>query len=303
VRGVPQGSVLGPVLFLLYINDMHRCCEKLKLVHFADDTTAFCVRTDPQVLIEDVNVDLVNVKKWIDTNRLALNVDKTNYIIISDSPFPDLRPIVVSDTQLSRVLSCKFLGVHFDQSLNFKIHVNDLCSKLSRVVGMLNRVSMLIPPKTKLKIYNSLIYSRVSYGITVWGRSSVMNTNRIDRILNRARKCVSFGYNGNAVISNTFFTCNSIYDYFAIVKFYKIVHSGDHKYFSNIVSGLAPTHGYSTRFTANSLLNTPHLTKTKCQKLFLFQSVSLWNRLPESLKSCQSLLSFKRGLKKHILAI
>jgi len=300
-RGVPQGSVLGPVLFLLYINDMHRCCEKLKLIHFADDTTAICVRSDARVLVEDVNADLVNVKEWVNTNRLALNVDKTNYIVLSDSPLTDLPPIVISGTRVTRVSDCKFLGVHFDENLNFKIHVNDLCSRLSRAVGMLNRISGLVSPMVKLKLYSSLIYSRVSYGITVWGRSSVMNACRIDRILNRARKCVSYGYNGNAVVSGTFFTCNSIYDYFALVKFYRIHHSGDHKYFANIISELIPTHEYGTRFAANNLLNTPRLAKTKCQKLFLFQSVSLWNKLPESLKTCQSLPSFKRKLKQHII--
>jgi len=301
-RGVPQGSVLGPILFLVYINDMHRCCGRLKMVHFADDTTAVCVSNDTRELVEVVNSELVNIKEWVDTNRLSLNIGKTNYIVLSDAAIPDLYPVVISDSVVERVSSCKFLGVYFDQNLNFKIHVDELCKKLSQAIGMINRVSGLVPPNVKLKMYYSLIYSRVSYGVSVWGRSSILNVSRIDRLLRRAHRCVSYGFRGDLVVSDTFFDCNSIYEYFVLLKFFRIVNLRDHKYFSTILSDLVPSHTYGTRFSAKNHINTPILSKTKCQKLFLFQSISLWNQLPHVLKSCPSLPIFKKTLKQHILS-
>jgi len=300
-RGVPQGSVLGPTLFLLYINDMSNCCPGLKLVHFADDTTAMKSMCNPELLIREINDGLVMVRDWLCANRLSLNVGKTSYMVISDRSVNDLPVAKIGDHSLNLVDSSKFLGLNVDSRLNFKLHTAELCKKLSQTVGVLNRLAGLVPPRVKLVIYNSLIYSRVSYGITSWGKSNITSIKRVERILSRARKSIEYSVGREGTISGDLFKFNTIYEYFTAIKFYKVVKLGQHSYFSQLFDCLVPSHDHETRFSSGQNYMIPYLSKSKCQKSFYFQSVTVWNRLPDDVKCCDSIVKFKKLLRKWLL--
>ena len=115
--GVPQGSVLGPVHFLLYINDMHRSSNQMSFVHFADDTTVFASDVDINNVHASVNRELVGVDNWLKTNRLSLNVSKTSYMIISNKK--NALDIKIRETILTKVSTAKFLGVTVDENFTF----------------------------------------------------------------------------------------------------------------------------------------------------------------------------------------
>ena len=171
--GVPQGFVLGPLLFLLYINDLPSSSSKLSFYLVADDTNIYFESDSLNKLQEVVNRELKHVKKWLDANKLALNVDKTNFIIFH-SPKNTLDQTVsikIGKEHVKQAKYVKFLGLLLDENLNWKYHLSELSNKLSRTCRIFFKIRHLLPTSILVSLYNSLFASFLHYGITVRGRS------------------------------------------------------------------------------------------------------------------------------------
>jgi len=300
--GVPQGSVLGPVLFLIYINDLSRCSNKLKFVHFADDTTIFYSADNVDEAVNEINVELIRVQDWMYANRLSLNANKTSAMVITDSNAQYASSVRISDSDIEFVDQSNFLGVVIDKNLNFKFHVNKCMSSVSKAIGAIRRVSSLVPARVRKTMYYSLVYSRVSYGVVAWGGSSTGNTTQMERLLLRARKAVIFPrvYRDGADFTGTFLNFSSIFKYFTAVKLFKVIKENCHPYFSRIFMNLKPVHAHDTRFSSRNCFNNPRYLKTKCQSSFVFRAVHVWNSISESIKN-SSLHVFKRLFRGELL--
>ena len=191
--GVPQGSVLGPLLFLLYINDLPSCVPEAKLKLFADDTNLFLADTNLTRLEYTANICLKNMEQWFIANKLSLNVDKTYYSIFCGRKLFDVNRslnLFMCNQRLSRVSSCKFLGIVIDEKLTWSLHVNHIKTKIFKFIGIFYKIRSWIPVECLKMLYFSFIYPHLLYGIEIYANCShttlqslhVLN-NRILRVL------------------------------------------------------------------------------------------------------------------------
>ena len=155
--GVPQGSLLGPLLFILYINDFQYSSDVLSFILFADDSNIFLSHKNPKVLLQTVNLELCNITAWIRANKLSLNKKKTNFMIFSNTITTLPGDISFNGVLIERVTSTKFLGLHIDEKLNWKIHINHLCKLLSKNTGVIHKLKSVLPQNILFMLYSTLI--------------------------------------------------------------------------------------------------------------------------------------------------
>ena len=168
ICGVPQGSIIGPVLFLLYINDIHRVSEKLSFVMFADDTNIFIKGCDLNNIISILNSELKNISTWFQANQLSLNVSKTHYMIFSNCRAKAHSTVNIDGHELEMVSCTKFLGVKIDDKLTWKEHISYVKHKLMKSLGILYKIRNVLTRKWRIKLYKTFVLPHLNYCNIVW---------------------------------------------------------------------------------------------------------------------------------------
>ena len=181
--GVPQGSVLGPVLFLLYINDIPNSVNILKPFLFADDTSLYYSSSNIKDLEITINNDLEQIQEWFLCNKLSLNIKKSNFVTFHSRQKKLQRsPILKIDKELIEEKEyTKYLGITIDKHLSWKAHINTIKSKLSQTLGIIFKARYYTSIQVLKQIFYSLFYPYLSYGILLWGNTypSIIESLRI----------------------------------------------------------------------------------------------------------------------------
>ena len=167
--GVPQGSVLGPLFFILYLNDMIRAAEELALVLFADDTSIFVKGRSREELFAKVNRGLAQLSVWFRCNKLTLNLKKTEYVYFG-GPGGRIVPqggIKIGGDEIKRVVGVRFLGVWVDEGLRWTEQIEKVKSKVSRLLGILGRASAVLGGEAVHMLYNALVLPHLQYCLLV----------------------------------------------------------------------------------------------------------------------------------------
>ena len=290
--GVPQGSFLGPLLYIIYLNDFTSCLQFSKANLYADDTETTISSSDIGNLTRSFQTELDNISDWMRGNILSVNPDKTEFMVIGNprrkNKFADLPPFFLGQNEISRVDKTKYLGVMVDDKLNWGNKFRSVKGKITSGLAALKVLRNIIPQSQLMHVYYALIESHLRYANVVWGSLSDTKMEALQPLQNRAFDIIDSSRFKDSRERKSL-NVNQLMRFDRSVMTFKIVNNLCSEILQNKFQESSSISKYKTKNIRDLHFQRPNLECVK--KSFYYTGVGAWNSIPQPIKDARSIIT------------
>jgi hypothetical protein len=306
--GVPQGTILGPILFLIYVNDLPNAVTNNAQINiFADDVVVYSNHDSLKTLNENLQNTMNNVFDWYETNRLSLSLEKCKSMVINNNLTHKLDnfSLELGDTKLDQVSQMKYLGVTIDDELNWQGHLKNIAMKINATNARLRRLRKILPIDIRIKIHKAINIPILDYASTVWGQFSKTTTDFINKLEHRCARTIIGNYDyintrGSEIMTDLGIThFDDRLKYQKSLLMFKAIHGLAPDFLLNYITFNFELNECNLRSSDSMNLYLPKPNSELFRKSLLYSGPKQWNALPDVLKSAESVYCFKKLYKNH----
>ena len=302
--GVPQGSILGPVLFIIFTNSLTEYLHNYQISSYADDTQILISAKSPKEMKEKIEEVMQIAQEWYTKHSLLNNLTKTEIMIVTSKrnqkKYMEIDYTIIENGKNSKIKgteNMKILGVWIDEDLSWNKQISIMKGKAFNNARNLCRVNQLLPMKTKIQLYNSYVASQLSYADVIWGGCNEENKKKLQRVQNFSlRSMTGKTSSTEARTSLKFLTLEEK----------RNIHYGVYGF--KIANGLAPTNqttefakykATSKRLEEQGIMKPPKHKTQQFEMSTLYKTINVWNKIPADIKACETVQGFKTKLQNQ----